>query len=98
MFRSTVVAAAAALALAAAPAFAQTDAKTTPAQTPAPKAHPMVHHHAGSEKMGHGGSGPSAADHMADQLNAQVLTSIQQGGTPTPAGAPMPGHPGMPTN
>ena len=79
MSRYSFVAAVAALVLAAAPALAADTHKS-----PAPR--PMVHHHAGGQKMGHGGSGPSNADHMADQLNAQVLTSIQQGGTPVQAG------------
>ena len=34
-----------------------------------------------------GGSSASAADHSADQLNAQSLQAIQQGQTYTPSGA-----------
>jgi len=39
-------------------------------------------HHAMSH---HGGSSASAADHSADQLNAQSLSAIQQGQTFTPS-------------
>ncbi len=92
MSRFRIVAAAAALALVAAPAFAQGEG-TRSASYAQKTPRPMVHHHAGSSKMGHGGASPSSADNMADQLNAQVLSSIAAGGTPTPADAGAPAAP-----
>jgi Spy/CpxP family protein refolding chaperone len=44
-------------------------------------------HHAMHHQGGHGSSSASAADHSADQLNAQSLSSIQQGQGYTPSGS-----------
>lgn len=69
-------------------ALALAFASATPALATGTKSsHHAMHHGAG------GTSGPSAADHSADQLNAQSLSAIQQGQSFTPSGAAPQGAP-----
>jgi hypothetical protein len=60
------------------------------ATTPALAEHGKKSGHHAMSRHGGGGSTASAADHSADQLNAQSLSAIQQGQSFTPSGAGAP--------